>query len=109
MAETVTPTEQTKPLDVGTSTSEYALSKWVAIAGVVIAVLSGVADVANQLAAVVPGNIWITKVGLIAGTVAAVISQVVYANGRAKIKSAALAAGKATTPTAAEASAAVRE
>ena len=92
MAETTTSTDQTSPLDAGHTTSEYALAKWMTYAGIGIAVLSGIADLTNQIAQVVPGNVWITKIGLIAGSLAATLSTIFYSKARNDLKKAALAA-----------------
>lgn len=100
-------TDKTHPLDAGHTTTEYALAKWASIAGIAIAVLSGIADVANQIAQVVPGNVWVTKIGLVAGSLVTILTSVLYGKQRADLKKAALNAPASTDPNAAKT--AVRE
>lgn len=87
------PTDQTGPLDAGHTTTEYALAKWASVAGIVLAVLSTVVDLTNRLAPVMPGNTWVTKVGVVAGTLVTLLSTVLYGQQRAALKTAAIQAG----------------
>lgn len=102
-------TDQTGPLDAGHTTTEYALAKWTTIAGIVLAVLSSIVDVTNQIAQVIPGNVWVTKVGVVAGALVTILTSVLYGKQRADLKKAALNAGAAAPVTPGAASAAVRE
>lgn len=90
------PTDQTGPLDAGHTTTEYALAKWASIAGIALAVLSTVVDLVNKLQPVMPENQWITKVGVVAGTLVTLLTTIMYGSQRAALKSAALKAGAAT-------------
>lgn len=102
------PTDQTGPLDAGHTTTEYALAKWASIAGIVLAVLSAVVDLAGQLSNLLPGNVWITKVGVVAGALVSILSTVLYGQQRAALKQAALAGVAAAKPGADAAREAVR-
>ncbi len=102
-------TDQTGPLDAGHTTTEYALAKWAVIAGIVLSVLSTVVDVTGKLATVMPGNTLITKVGVIAGALMAVISSVLYGKARTDLKVARIqATAQAKLPAPSDAQAAVR-
>ncbi len=98
MADEITPTpapaptgtDQTGPLDAGHTTTEYLLAKWTIIAGIALSVLSGVADVANEVYKILPGSPWIGKVGLVAGTLVTVLTTVLYGAQRASLKKAVL-------------------
>lgn len=100
-------TDKTHPLDAGVTTTEYALAKWASIAGIALAVLSTVVDLVNKLQPIMPENQWITKVGVVAGTLVTLLSTVLYGQQRSALKVAALKAG-AGPVTPSDAQAAVR-
>lgn len=85
------PTDQTGALDAGHTTTEYRLAKWAVYGGIALAVLSGIADVALQVSAVIP-NPLITKIGMIAGALATTLASILYGKARTDLKRAALAA-----------------
>lgn len=100
MADPITPTDQTSPLDAGHTTSEHTLARLTTITASVIAVLSTVTDLLGKAQAVIPEapkglGLWI---GLGAAAVA-FLSSVAYGFQRALIKIEAIKAGNAAPAT----------
>lgn len=99
MADTsMTPTEQTGPLDVGSSTSEYATTKLVIYMGIAAMVIGFATDVLTALQVLMPAWAWIGTVLMIAGKLTALLKALGYDATRKAIKTAAIKAGAVTVP-----------
>lgn len=94
MADPVTPTDQTGPLDAGHTTTEYATSKSVVVLSSIIAALGVVTTVLDKVVAIFPESskgigLWVT-IGSIA---IAGLTSIAYTVQRGLIKVNALRAG----------------
>lgn len=83
-------TDQTGPLDAGTTTSEYTITKWAVILGIVATVLGGVTEILTQLAPQLSGFKWYGVVMMVLGVIGTVLAQLGYAKNRTALKIAAL-------------------
>lgn len=98
MADTsMTPTEQTGPLDVGSSTSEYATTKLVIYMGIAAMVIGFATDVLTALQVLVPAWAWIGTALMIAGKATALFKALGYDATRKAIKVAAQQRASNTT------------
>lgn len=95
-----TPVDQTGPLDAGHTTTEFAVTKWVTVCSIVVAILGGVSEALSNLTTVMPGAKWIGVTLTIVGMLSAAAAQIGYALSRASVKKAALQAGVAPKPVA---------
>jgi small-conductance mechanosensitive channel len=90
---TGTPTEQTNPLDVGTSTSEFHLSAVAAVLGIVATIVGYVATILDVL----PQDLkWVGVASAIVGIISTCLTALGYTVTRGAVKKAALRAGQTT-------------
>lgn len=94
MADPITPTDQTGPLDAGHTTSEYAQSKVVVMLASIIAVLGTLTTIVEKVSTIIPESskglgLWITVASLAIGG----LTSIAYTVQRGLIKVNALRAG----------------
>lgn len=85
-----TPTEQTNPLDSGTTTSEYSATKLVIYMGIAAMVIGFATDVLTALSVLAPQWAWIGVALMVAGKLTALLKALGYDATRKQIKIAAL-------------------
>jgi hypothetical protein len=87
---TPTPTDQTGPLDAGSTTSEFTAAKWAMILTIVSTVVGAVSEVLTQLAPQLASFKWYGAVLAVIGLLGTVLTALGYGKNRTALKIAAL-------------------
>lgn len=86
----IVPTEQSGALDAGTTTSEYAATKWTVILSIAAVVVGAIADVLAELAPQFSGLKWYGIAVTVVGLIVSVLATLGYTRNRTALKIAAL-------------------